>query len=193
MKQILFLHGGESFSSYDSYLEWLKNKQLNYENLKYAPRWREWVAQQATNCDVLTPNMPNAFNAVYDEWMIYFEKILPMLTGDVTLVGHSLGGMFLARYFHDHTLPKKVHRIVLVAARYGGNEDGSFVVTSAKGIEKSAEEVHLFHSEDDPLVPYADMAKFKKDIPSAIAHSFKTRGHFVDSTFPEMLELITQK
>ena len=193
MKQILFLHGGESFSSYDSYLEWLKAKELDYDRLKYAPRWREWIAEQATDCDVLTPNMPNSFNAVYAEWVIYFEKILPMLTGDVTIVGHSLGGMFLAKYFHTHKLDKKVHRIVLVAVRYGGDEDGSFVVTSAKGVERSAEEIHLFHSEDDPLVPYADMAKFKKDIPSAIIHSFKTRGHFIDSTFPEMLELVTQK
>jgi len=193
MKQILFLHGGESFSDYEHYLEWLKTKELDYERLKYAPRWREWVAQQAAGCDVLTPNMPNAFNAVYDEWVIYFEKMLPLLIVDVTLVGHSLGGMFLAKYFHTHTLPKKVHRIVLVAARYGGNEDGSFVVTSAKGVEKSAEEVHLFHSEDDLLVPYADMEDFKKDIPTAIVHSFKNRGHFIDPTFPEMLELVTQK
>ena len=193
MKQILFIHGGESFSNYESYLEWLKNKQLDYESLKYAPRWREWIAQQAVDCDVLLPTMPNGFNAVYDEWVIYFEKILPMLTDGVTLVGHSLGGMFLAKYFHTHRLEEKVHRIVLVAARYGGDENGSFVVASAKGVENSAREVHLFHSEDDPLVPYADMAKFKHDIPSAIVHSFKSRGHFIDSTFPEMLELIRQK
>ncbi len=110
----------------------------------------------------------------------------------MTIVGHSLGGMFLAKYFHTHTLPKKIRRIVLVAARYGGVEDGSFIVTSAKGVEKSAEEVHLFHSEDDPVVPYEDMAKFKKDIPCAVVHTFKTRGHFIDPTFPEMLELVTK-
>ncbi len=193
MKQILFLHGGESFGSYEEYLAWLKAKEIDYERLKYAPRWREWIAQQAKGCDILTPTMPNGFNAVYDEWVIYFEKILPLLTGDVTLVGHSLGGMFLAKYFHTHTLDKKVHRIVLIAARYGGEEDGSFVVTSAKNLDESAEEVHLFHSEDDPFVPYADMAKFKKDIPNAIVHSFKSRGHFIDPTFPEILELVTQK
>ncbi len=193
MKQILFLHGGDSFSSYDEYVECLKSKELDYDRLKYAPRWREWIAQQATDCDVLVPTMPNGFNAVYEEWVIYFEKILPLLTGDVTIVGHSLGGMFLAKYFHNNTLPKKIRRIVIVAARYRGDEDGSFIVTSAKGVEKSAEEVHLFHSEDDPLVPYENMAEFKKDIPSAVVHTFKTRGHFIDPTFPEMLKLVTSE
>ncbi len=133
MQQILFIHGGESFSKYESYLERLKNKQLDYESLKYAPRWREWIAQQAVDCDVLLPTMPNGFYAVYDEWVIYFEKILPMLTDGVTLVGHSLGGMFLAKYFHTHKLEEKVHRIVLVAARYGETKTAALLWHQPKG------------------------------------------------------------
>lgn len=193
MCQILFLHGGDSFSSYDAYLAALKARKPDYEQLKYHPRWREWIANQMSNDDVMTPTMPNSDNAQYDEWVIYFEKLLTFLHDDFTIVGHSLGAMFLAKYLHSTVLPIKAHRIILIAGRYGQhtNEDnGSFTVTSARGLERSAHEVHLFHSEDDPVVPYDDMSKFHRDIPVSIVHSFTNRGHFIDSTFPEILDLI---
>ena len=196
MKQVFFLHGGGSFSSYDAYIKSLKAKEIDYDSLKYSPRWREWVAQNMLGADVLLPTMPNGYNAVFDEWVIYFEKLIPFFGDDVTLVGHSLGGMFLAKYFQTHHLARGVHRVVLVAARYGGDDEddnGSFVVESATNLPKSTEEVHLFHSVDDPFVPYEDMAKFHRDMPEAILHSFNDRGHFIDPTFPELLELVKQK
>jgi predicted alpha/beta hydrolase family esterase len=195
MRQILFLHGGNSFSTYPEYLHSLRTKEIEYEQLKFTRKWRDWLAQQLPDDDVLIPTMPNGFNAQYDEWKIYFEKILPFLMDDVTIMGHSLGAMFLAKYLEETSLPKTIHRIILIAGRYGGPEDenGSFHVTSSVHLPENAHEVHLFHSKDDPVVPYEDMAKFKHDMPDAIIHSFTDRGHFNDSTFPEMHELLKQK
>jgi predicted alpha/beta hydrolase family esterase len=196
MQQILFLHGGDSFSSRGAYLSSLNARILDYERLKYHPRWREWIATQLPYDDVLTPTMPNSDNAQYEEWVIYFEKIIPLLKGDFTIVGHSLGAMFLAKYLHSQTLPRKARKVILVAGRYGSSpheDTGSFTVNSARGVEKSAHSVHLFHSVDDPVVPYEDMERFQSDIIGAQTHSFTTRGHFVDTTFPEMLVLLQQK
>jgi predicted alpha/beta hydrolase family esterase len=119
MRQILFIHGGNSFPSNDEYLEDLRSLEMDYKRLKYAKRWREWIAEQLPDDDVLTPTFPNGFNAQYDEWVIYFEKIVPFLKDGYSLVGHSLGGMFLAKYLHTHVLPVKARHIVLLAARYG--------------------------------------------------------------------------
>lgn len=196
MKQVFFFHGGDSFSSYEVYIENLKAKVIDYERLKPSPRWREWVARNLTDTDVLLPTMPNGYNAVFDEWKIYFEKLIPFFGDDVTLVGHSLGGMFLAKYLQTHHLPHKVRRVVLIAAVYGHHADsdnGSFEVESATNLSKNTEEVHLFHSKDDPHVPYEDVTKYKHDMPEATAHSFESRGHFIDATFPEILELLQQK
>lgn len=196
MQQILFLHGGNSFDSYEAYIASLKKSEVHYDRILCSQHWREWVATQLPNDDILTPTMPNGYNAQYDEWVIYFEKIVPFLRDDFTLVGHSLGAMFLAKYLHETVLPTKANKIVLVAGVYGehaGESNGSFTVKSASGVERSCDEVHLFHSEDDPVVPYGDLEKFHRDIPSAVIHSFKTRGHFVGSTFPEMLDLLKQK
>jgi predicted alpha/beta hydrolase family esterase len=196
MSQILFIHGGDSYTSYDEYRENLMSLQMDYERLKYIKGWRSWVAEQLPDDDVLTPSFPNSSSAQYDEWVIYFEKILPFLHDGYSLVGHSLGGMFLAKYLHTHVLPVKARRIVLIAPRYGESDhdtSGSFLVESALGVERSAEQVHLFHSKDDKVVEFESLARFATDIPSAITHTFDDRGHFKGPTFPELLEILQQK
>lgn len=193
MKQVLIIHGGESFSSYDAYINDLRSMQLDYERLKPRPNWKQWVVKQLPNADVLLLTFPNGYNAVYDEWKIYFEKILPFLDGNVPLVGHSLGAMFLAKYLHKNVLSSRVEQIILIAGRYrtdDENHGGGFIVKNASGVERSSNEVHLFHSEDDPVVEYESLSKFAHDIPGATVHSFTDRGHFLQETFPELLELL---
>ena len=196
MKQILLIHGGDSFSSYDAYITSLKNMAIDYERLKPKQKWKTWLIDQLPGCDVLLPTLPNGFNAVYDEWVIYFEKLLPYFGNDIRLVGHSLGAMFLAKYLHTHILPQKVRQLILIAGQYGTPENddvGSFVVESATGLDNSAEEIHLFYSADDPVIDFASVHKFKRDIPSAVSHEFTDRGHFLAPEFPELLEILKQK
>ncbi len=197
MKQVLFIHGGESYRSYDDYMKDLQSQPLKYEGLLHHRRWRNWIAEQLKDDDILTPNFPNGSNAQYSEWCIYFEKIIPMLRDGCILVGHSLGAMFLAKYLHNNTLPFTAAKIILVAGRHGkddpDNHAGSFVVASAAGLERSCNEVHLFHSQDDPVVPYISLELFKNDLPRAIVHSYVSKKHFNQPMFPDMLELLQQK
>lgn len=193
MKQIVLIHGGSSFDNYERYLNSLRNGSINYERLLWAQKWREWLAQEIVDADVLLPNFPNRQNANYDEWKIYFEKLLPLLGDDVQLVGYSLGAMFLARYLHESPLDSPVRRLVLISPCYDDEsvEDlGSFRVMSATGLEKSAREIHLFHSKDDPVVPFTELAKFQRDLPTATVHIFEDRNHFFQPTFPELKELL---
>lgn len=196
MKQVFIIHGGESFSTYDAYLDNLRNRQPDYERLKPQQKWKLWLAEQMPEAEILLPSFPNGDNAVFDEWVIYFEKLLPFFGDDVRLVGHSLGAMFLAKYLQEHTLRQKVRQLILVAAGYDDDslEDlGSFSVSSATKLYKSADEIHFFHSKDDPVVAYTELAKFQRDLPQAITHVFENRGHFNDTTFPEILYLLKQK
>lgn len=193
MKQVLIIHGGESFNSYEAYIDNLKTSEINYERLKLQKKWKPWIAEQMPEADVLLPTFPNGYNAVYEEWEIYFEKLLPFMGGNVQLVGHSLGAMFLAKYLNTHTLKHKARRLIMIAGLHSEDsigDSGDFVVESAVNIHQNAEEVHIFHSKDDPVVPFTELAKFQADIPSATAHVFSDRGHFNDETFPELLELL---
>lgn len=195
MTQIVIIHGGDSFSSYDKYLKDLKNRQLDVDQLRPNKRWKDTVIAAFPGADILIPTMPNSANAQYDEWVIWFEKIIPYFSDDVRLIGHSLGAMFLAKYLHENPLKKPVHQLILLAAGYNDSTEdyGSFMITSAKGIEKSADEVHLLHSRDDFIVPYSELTKFETDIPTAHVHRFDNKNHFLDPDFPELIALLKQK
>jgi len=196
MKQVVVLHGGTSFSSYAAYRAELERKELSYWKLTHPLRWKEQLVANLTAFDVLYPTMPNSANAVFDEWKIYFEKLLTFLGDDVQLIGHSLGATFLAKYLQEVPLATPVKRVLLVAGCYNdeSNEDlGSFKLTSTTKLPQSATEVHLFHSKDDPVVPFTELAKFQADLPNAISHVFDNRGHFTDETFPEILTTLKQK
>lgn len=195
MKQIVIIHGGDSFLTHNDYLDDLKNTEVDYERLKPARRWKDTIIEVFSEADILTPSMPNSSNAQFEEWSIWFEKIIPFFGDDVRLIGHSLGAMFLAKYLHLYPLKKPVRQLILLAGGY--NDDvrgyGSFAIDSATGLEKSADEVHLFHSKDDFVVPYSELAKFQADLPTATVHSFEDRNHFLDAEFPELIDVLKQK
>ncbi len=196
MKLVLIIHGGTSFSSHDAYMMHLRSMDLDYERLKSRTTWKDNLSTQLPDTDILAPSMPNSANANYDEWVIFFEKLIEFFSDDIQIIGHSLGAMFLAKYLQDHRLKQPVKRLILLAGAYDdeSTEDlGSFKVESATNVSRSAHVVHLFHSEDDPVVPFTELAKFQADMPDAIAHTFTDRGHFNTESFPELLKLLQNK
>lgn len=193
MRQVVIIHGGTSFNSHDRYINSLNNSTIDYERLKKQNKWKEWLADEYKNGDVLLPSFPNSSNAVYDEWKIYFDKLLVVLGDDVQFIGYSLGGTFLAKCLQQSPLTAPAKRLILVSAAYDDEsiEDlGSFKIDSANRLQDSAKEVHLFHSQDDFVAPFTELAKFQQDLPAATAHIFRDRNHFFQPTFPELLELI---
>ncbi len=193
MKQILIIGGGNSYSSHDQYLADLKSTVIDYDRMRPSKSWKLWLAEQLPDDDVLVPNMPTPGNANYEEWVILFKKILPLLHDGVILVGHSLGAMFLAKYLQQNSLDITVSKLILISGGYDDDslEDlGSFGVESATHLSERADEVHLFHSTDDPVVPFTELAKFQADLPTAISHILDGRGHFNDTEFPELLDVL---
>lgn len=191
--QICIIHGGETFDSDDDYLENLQNKQIVYERLLYSPAWKNWLAEQLADYDVLTPSMPNRQNAKYEEWALYFSKIVPFLRPDATLIGHSLGGIFLAKYFSQHPPEKPYARLILLAAPHSDESLeslGNFRIEDARSLANAANEIHLLHSEDDPVVPVTEADRYASDLPAAKVHKFTDRHHFIGPDFPELARII---
>lgn len=138
--------------------------------------------------------MPNGKNAKYKEWQIWFEKIIPLLNREIILVGHSMGGIFLAKYLSENRFPKTILATILVAAPFneeGGESLGDFSLPkSLARFEKQSREIFLIYSTDDPSVPFSKLEKYKKALPNAKTLIFKDKGHFRQETFPEIVELI---
>ena len=191
--QICTIHGGTVFESDEQYQQALRDLTLSYDRLLYAPSWKNWLAEQLPDHDVLLPSMPNKVNAKYDDWALYFSKVVPFLRPDATLIGHSLGGIFLAKYFTENTPEKPFSKLILIAAPYddeAGESLKGFKLTDASALANMFDEIHLLHSTDDPVVPFAEKDKDLRDLPEAKVHIFEDKQHFNEPSFEELKNLI---
>ncbi|MDD5146104.1 MAG: hypothetical protein PHF44_04660, partial [Candidatus Pacebacteria bacterium] len=64
-KQIVVIHGGDTFETYEDYLAFLNSYEINFEKLKIK-RWKETLGEGLGNdFEVVSPKMPNPMNAKY--------------------------------------------------------------------------------------------------------------------------------
>lgn len=198
-KQIIYIHGGDSFESYEDYIKYLKETEFSIDWFVQKKKWKNSLAEElGDGFQILMPDMPNSFNAVYEEWKIWFEKMLPFINDGVILIGHSQGGIFLAKYLSENVYPKKISALMLVAPPYTDTPDiGSFKLVQTRhgaslldNVSKQCDDIHLFFSKDDFVVPFSESEEYKKDLPNAQAHIFEDRGHFLQETFPEIVDEI---
>lgn len=193
-RQVCIIGGGTAFASDEDFGRWLADLDVGYERLFYGTDWKPWLASQLPECDVLQPQMPNRQNAKYRDWAIYFSKITPFLRPDAVLIGHSLGGIFLTKYFSENSPAEKFSKVILIAAPYDDetNESlGDFKISSAGKLADTAGEVHLLFSKDDPVVPFTELAKYQRDLSQAQAHIFDDKQHFNQPEFPELLAILS--
>ncbi|MBI4652949.1 hypothetical protein HY750_01725 [Candidatus Kuenenbacteria bacterium] len=62
--------------------------------------------------------------------------------------------------------------------------------SSLEKFTKQGGKIYLLHSKDDPVVPFAHLAKYQQVLPNAKTIIFEDRKHFNQETFPEITELI---
>ena len=135
--------------------------------------------------------MPCKQNAHYNEWRIWFERHIQFMNNNIVLIGHSLGGNFLAKYLSENKLPISIKQLHLISASYKKFEDDFKITEFPKNFSQNdIEEVHIYHSTDNDLVPISESEKYHVDIQNSIFHKFSDRGHFLGKTFPELFENI---
>ncbi len=189
-KQLIHIHGGESFDTYDDYMAFLKGYDIgeisSEKQIKWRDRYEEFLGD---NWQIIRPQMPSPRNAKYNEWEIWFNKHVPYLQDGVILVGHSLGANFLAQYLSGNTLPIKIGQIHLVAGCYGWH--GGFKLSDVlPNIEQQCDNIFIYHSKDDDVVSYDSAEKYKSALPKAKLITFTNRKHFLQSEFPELIKNI---
>jgi len=194
-KQVVVIHGGDTFDTYEEWFEYLKKKPLNFERIK-SPQgdWKDGLGEKlGSDFEMVFPQMPNKQNAKYAEWKIWFETIIPYLEPEVMLIGHSLGGIFIPKYLSENKFPKTIRATFLVAAPYDDKDSeytlGDFALPSdVSGFERQGGKIFMYQSEDDPMVPFSDFLKYQKVLPAATFRTFKDRAHFDQKEFPEIVE-----
>lgn len=200
-QQVFYIHGGTAFSRYEDFLQHLKTKEIR--NLPGTETVKKWPGSLADDLgerfEVFTPAMPNSQNAKYEEWKIWFERHFDYLHDDVILVGWSQGGYFLAKYLIENSVPFSIKALFLVAAPFepgdfGGEDGGDFAFATDRvgELQKKAERILIFHSQDDFLVPHQHAQKYQAALPEAQLITFEDKNHFLIEEFPELLEKIRE-
>jgi predicted alpha/beta hydrolase family esterase len=193
-KQVFVIHGGDAFPTYEEYISYLQNETIDIERFKIRG-WKSSLGENLGNeYEVIQPRMPNPENAKYLEWKIWFEKFVPFLTDGVILLGHSLGGIFLAKYLAEENFPKKIRATFLAAAPF--NKDGDRAIVefdlpaSLEKLKEQGGEIFLYHSKDDPVVQFSELAKYQQALPEAHVTVFEEKQHLNQEQFPEIVEAI---
>ncbi len=195
-QQVIVIHGGTTFESYEDYIYYLKNKEISLDKLKLKKDWKDTLEEKlGENFEVLFPRMPNGTNARYKEWKIWFERIIPLFNNNIIFIGHSLGGIFLAKYFSENTISKKVKATILIAAPFDDEKSGKSLAgfklfSSLERFSKQGGKIYLIQSKDDPEVLFEQLEKYKQALPNAKTLIFNDREHFKQETFPEIIKLI---
>ncbi|HEY4490272.1 MAG TPA: alpha/beta fold hydrolase [Candidatus Paceibacterota bacterium] len=194
-KQIVIIHGGDTFATQEDYLNFLRKYEVNIERYKTdKDDWKPWIRRMLQeNYEVITPQMPNKTNCQYEEWKLWFEKLIPFLNDGVILIGHSQGGIFLAKYLSENQFSKKIGGVMLVSTPYDQDSEGypvlSFSLPTTLNLQ--TDKVFLYHSKDDPVVPFQALEQYQKLLPNATVRVFEDRKHINQEEFPELLEDIT--
>ncbi len=196
-QQVLVIHGGDTWTTKQDYLNFLQNVPINFEKMTRLG-WKENLRTDlGEEFEVILPAMPNKTDARYEEWAITFKKLFPHLRDGLVLVGHSMGGSFVAKYLAENNLPFKIKATYLVAAPFGDNKPEYELLSFSlpkelTHFEEQAGAVTIYQSEDDPLVPASDAKKYKEAVSSANLQLLTGRGHFSQEHFPELVESINK-
>ncbi len=196
-KQLLFIHGGTTFEKKEDYIKFLKTRPIRIEP---KPHWNEtYIDKKLENFQIIKPRMPRREKSEYEEWKIHFERHTEFIKDEVTLVGLSLGGIFLAKYLSENEYPRKIRSVHLIALPFNNTlpeEElvGGFELTSDLSlIEEQCKDVHLYFSKDDPIVPIEHANLYKEKLPNSKFHVFESKnGHFLTPEFPELISMIKE-
>lgn len=197
-KQIILIHGGDTFATYNDYISALRSWPEFEPFPEKHKKWKDSLTEElGDDFEVLAPAMPSKHNAKYVEWKIWFEKVIPLIKEEVILIGHSLGGIFLAKYLSEENFSKKIVATFLISAPYDEDDSDESLADfglpeSLTQLEKQSSKIFVYHSKDDPIVPFIDASKYMKVLPSAMFVEFADRGHFLQGEFPELVAEIKQ-
>ncbi len=203
-QQIFYIHGGESFTDYDTFIDQLKTKEIwDLPSVESKGKWTNVLPEElGDDFEVFMPAMPNKQNAKYKEWKIWFERHFDHLNDGLILMGCSLGAMFLYKYLIDNNPPVKIKALILMASpakiedEYNFADEGcgdfAFELNDVSKISEKADKVIIMHSKDDFLVPYEHGIRLHKIMPDSEMISFEDKNHFLVEKFPELVAKIKE-
>jgi uncharacterized protein len=137
-----------------------------------------------TDYRVIAPEMPHADSPDYQSWRDRIELELAAIDDEVILVGHSFGGSVQLKYLAEGSNRKPVRGLFLVSVPDWGPDGwayAEFAVPDDVGSRLPATRIFMYHSRDDPEVPFAHLGYYQQHLPAATVRPIAGSEHsFVD-------------
>jgi uncharacterized protein len=131
--------------------------------------------------------MPRPAHPKYWTWARRIDGLLASARRPI-LVGHSLGASVLLKYFSETVRRPAFAGLFLVATPFWGPDFPEFGLAPdfAERL-RDVSPLYLYHSRDDPEVPFANLERYRSLLPHAKVRALERRGHeFNQSQFPEL-------
>jgi len=199
MKQVVLVKGWEAKENYKDFYDFLEKQEFDpYKEI--TKRWNRNLWETLwEDYEVIEAPIPNRYFADYKSWRIMFEKVFPFLKWEVIFVGHSMWGIFLAKYFDENFTgyPQGVslHKLILVAPPFKDHKNEiiwtfNFKNNKLENLNKISDKITIIWSKDDFVVPFNDFLDYKKALPKAKFLEFENYGHFLGEEVKEIIEEI---
>lgn len=185
MKTAIILHG-------------MSDSKEEYDGHEAGHHWIPWLKGELEkqNFLVQTPEMPEPYAPVYEEWRKTFEQY--KLDEETILIGHSCGAGFLVRYMSENEV--SVGRVILVAPYLDPDGDHIpefFTFQYKRNLVAQTTGVTILVSEDDDKDILESVEKIKTECDDVSVQEFTHQGHFTfddmgTREFPELLKIIIE-
>ena len=157
--------------------------------------WLPWVERELTGdgLTVINRTFPDNVKARMSFWLPFLEEL--GADEHTILIGHSSGALAAMRYAEDHRLLGSVLVGVCHTDLGDGFEAASgYFATPWRWdrIRENQSWMAVLNSTDDPHIPIAE-ARFVAARLRCSYFEFTDRGHFVDTTLPEVTTFVRRR
>jgi len=200
MQQIILLRWWTPKETYKDFYDFVEKYEINPYKEKYI-KWSDTLSKDLwNNFEVLEIERINKNFADYKTRKIMFNKYLSYIQNNSIWIWHSLWWTFFLKYLNEleekkrTELFQKIKKLILVAPACKDNKlekIGSFNFdTTLKNLQKYQNKIIIFGSTDDFICSFDEFEKIHKNIPNSKFIKFTNRNHFLQNTFPELLDEI---
>ena len=131
--------------------------------------------------------MPAPGDPGYRPWRDAVDRYLNLIEDAPILIGHSFGGSVLLKYLAEGTYTKPIRGLFLASVPYWGPEFPDFALPDDFAQRLPPMPIFLYHSRDDPHVPFAHLTRFADRLPQATLHAIPGQNHSFTNGLPELI------
>ena len=155
----------------------------------------EWLSKSLGNgYEIQCPIIEDPEAPEFSMWKSMFNHKLANLTGEVILIGHSLGGSMLLKYISEEETNLRIKGLLLISVPYWGRDGWNVNDFTLKGNFQNhlpeLRKVHLYHCLNDPIVPCDHMKHYQTHFTDAIAHQLSGNDHAFKNGLQKVVETI---